>query len=238
VCDSPFGVKIDGMAARTRALSSLRLAGAAAAVCVLAACASGQAPAAPTTAPEQPPTAASPGAGSNTASAAPGAELDVEAQGTLAAPDQAQGAFTYNPQLAPVGAQVDAEIDGGADSTEISLDVTGMVPNRGYAAHVHAKPCGATGADAGPHYQNQVDPAATPEKASSDPTYANPQNEVWLDLRTDANGAGSSSADVPFTFTERRPGAVVIHEAEMTMTGPGMAGMAGGRVACLTIPAA
>jgi Cu-Zn family superoxide dismutase len=227
------------MVARTRAVSSLRLAGAAAAVCVLAACSSGQAPATPASAPEQPPaTAAPPGAGPNTASSASGAELDVAAQGTLAAPDQAQGAFTYNPQLAPVGAQLNAEIDGGADSTDVSLEVTGMVPNRGYAAHVHARPCGATGADAGPHYQNQVDPAATPEKPSSDPAYANPQNEVWLDLRTDANGAGSSETDVPFTFTDRRPGSVVIHEAEMTMTGPGQAGMAGGRLACVTIPAA
>jgi Cu-Zn family superoxide dismutase len=169
VCDSLSGVKIDGMVARTRAVSSLRLAGAAAAVCVVAACSSGQAPATPTSATGQPSaSAAPPAAGSNTVSGAPGAELDVEAQGTLAAPDQAQGAFTYNPQLAPVGAQVDAEIDGSADRTEVSLDVTGMVPNRGYAAHVHAKPCGATGADAGPHYQNRVDPAATPEKASSE----------------------------------------------------------------------
>jgi len=226
------------MVAHIRALSSLRFAGAAAAVCVLAACSSGQAPAAPAAAAEQTPAAAAqPGAGPNTASPVPG-ELDVEAQGTLAAPEQAQGAFTYNPQLARPGAQLDAEIDGDADSTGVSLEVTGMVPNRGYAAHVHAKPCGATGADAGPHYQNQVDPAATPEKPSSDPAYANPQNEVWLDLRTDANGAGSSEVEVPFTFTDRRPGSVVVHEAEMTMTGPGQAGMAGSRLACLTIPPA
>jgi Cu-Zn family superoxide dismutase len=227
VCDGSSGVTIDPMVARRRAVSSLRLAGAAAAVCVLAGCSSGQAAAAPAAAAQQPPT-----------TAPASTELDVEAQGTLAPPDQAQGAFTYNPQLAPAGAQVDAEIDGGATSTKVSLEVTGMVPNRGYAAHVHARPCGATGADAGPHYQNRVDPAATPDKPSSDPAYANPQNEVWLDLRTDANGAGTSQVEVPFTFTDRRPGAVVIHEAEATMTGPGMAGMAGGRLACLTIPSA
>jgi superoxide dismutase, Cu-Zn family len=132
---------------------------------------------------------------------------------------------------------VETEIDGDGRTT-VSLDVSGMLPNRGYAAHVHAKPCGATGADAGPHYQNRVDPAATPEKPSSDPAYSNPRNEVWLDLRTDANGAGSSEVDVPFTFTDRRPGSVVIHEAEITATAPGQAGMAGGRLACLTIPPA
>jgi Cu-Zn family superoxide dismutase len=132
---------------------------------------------------------------------------------------------------------VETEIDGDGRTT-VSLDVSGMLPNRGYAAYVHAKPCGATGADAGPHYQNRVDPAATPEKPSSDPAYSNPQNEVWLDLRTDASGEGSSEVDVPFTFTDRRPGSVVIHEAEMTAMAPGQAGMAGGRLACLTIPPA
>ena len=40
---------------------------------------------------------------------------------------------------------------------------------------------------------------------------------------------------MPFTFTDRRPGSMVIHEAEMTATAPGQAGVAGGRLACLTI---
>ena len=58
---------------------------------------------------------------------------------------------------------------------------------------------------AGPHFQNQVDPAAAPGKPSTDPAYANPQNEIWLDLRTDGDGDGGSRVEVPFTFTDRAP---------------------------------
>ena len=76
--------------------------------------------------------------------------------------------------------------------TSVALTVAGLLPNRGYAAHLHTRPCGPTGADAGPHFQNRVDPAATPEQPSTDPAYANPQNEFWLDVRTDAAGAGQT----------------------------------------------
>ena len=87
---------------------------------------------------------------------------------------------------------------------------------------------------AGPHFQNRVDPAATPQAPSSDPAYANPQNEVWLDLRTDGDGAGTATTTVPFAFPGRAPASVVVHEKEMTATAPGQAGTAGGRLACLT----
>jgi Cu-Zn family superoxide dismutase len=54
-------------------------------------------------------------------------------------------------------------------------------------------------------------------------------------VSTDAAGRGSSQAQVPFGFTERPPGSVVIHEAARTATEPGKAGSAGNRVACITI---
>jgi Cu-Zn family superoxide dismutase len=158
--------------------------------------------------------------------------------GTFSLPDPASKAITYNPALVPVDAAMLASMGpSGADysRTVATLTVAGLLPNRGYAVHAHTKPCGITGADAGPHYQNHLDPAATPQKPSTDPFYANPRNEIWLDVRTDAAGEGTSRTTVPFTFTDRMPGSIVIHEAMGTATAPGQAGQAGARIACLTL---
>jgi Cu-Zn family superoxide dismutase len=81
-----------------------------------------------------------------------------------------------------------------------------------------------------------VDPAAGPGRPSTDPAYANPRNEVWLDLRTDGTGSGTATAEVPFAVGERAPASVVVHEAQATATDPGRAGTAGARLACLTVP--
>jgi superoxide dismutase, Cu-Zn family len=163
---------------------------------------------------------------------------DVTAEGTLAAAGADSGAVTYNPRLAPAGAHLAVAVAGDGDGgTTVTLDAEGLLPDRGYAAHAHVRPCGPTAADAGPHFQDTVDPAATPEKPSTDPKYANPENEVWLDLHTDADGDGHAEADVPFAFAENRsPRSVVIHEAELTATDAGHAGTAGGRAACITLP--
>lgn len=143
-------------------------------------------------------------------------------------------AVTYDPAAAPEGARLALEVTAHRGATTATFRVEGMVPDRGYAVHAHVRPCGATGADAGPHYQDRLDPAATPEKPSSDLAYANPRNEIWLDLRTDATGAGTATTTVPFGFTDRAPASVVVHEKEMTATAHGQAGTAGGRLACLT----
>jgi superoxide dismutase, Cu-Zn family len=157
-------------------------------------------------------------------------------EGVLAPPERATTAFTYNPALAPEGATIKVGVDARGSSTEVRLDVDGLLPSRGYAAHAHVNPCGPTGDVAGPHFQNQVDPAAAPGKPSTDPAYANPENEIWLDLRTDGAGDGGSRVEVPFTFTDRAPASIVIHEAETTGTAPGQAGSAGARLACITVP--
>ena len=157
---------------------------------------------------------------------------------TLAAPNPGAEAVTYNPALAPDGAGILAAVmPAGWDysSTVATLSVAGLQPNRGYAVHTHTKACGATGEDAGPHYQNRIDPAATPQAPSTNPEYANPRNEIWLDLRTDADGSASIRTTVPFSFTDRTPGSIVVHEAETTATAPGQAGQAGARIACLTL---
>ena len=56
-------------------------------------------------------------------------------------------------------------------------------------------------------------------------------------MHTDAAEAGTSRTTVPFTFTDRAPGSIVVHEAMTTETAPGQAGTAGFRLACLTLSA-
>lgn len=215
-----------------------RLGGTAAGLCLLAAAAGcGADPAATDT----PATGASPtGAPQTTSSPGAGGQQGhahlVEQRGTLAAPENAQGAVTYNPGLAPVGAEMTVSSKESNGQTTVTLAAIGLVPDRGYAAHAHVNPCGPNGDAAGPHFQNRMDPSAGPDGSSTDPTYANPDNEIWFELQTNSEGAGADTATVPFVFAERAPGSVVIHAAPTTATAPGQAGEAGARVACLTVP--
>ncbi len=167
----------------------------------------------------------------------PKSAVVLQGTGTLTAPNPTSPAVSYHPAAAPIGAELTATIGRSADSTVAELAVSGLLPNRGYAVHAHTKACGATGDAAGPHFQNRLDPAATPQAPSTNPDYANPSNEIWLDLHTDVAGAGTSRTTVPFTFTDRAPGSIVVHEAMTTATAPGQAGTAGSRLACLTLSA-
>jgi superoxide dismutase, Cu-Zn family len=204
---------------RTRWLSGVPVV---AAAVLVAGCGSGPRPAEPAPAP------AAPTAG--TGARAGGAE------GVLAPPEQGGNAVTYDPALAPQGAEMSVDVSAAGGGTQVRLEVEGLLPDRGYAAHAHTGACGPTGDAAGPHFQDRVDPAAGPGKPSTDPAYANPRNEIWLDLRTDAEGDGEAVAEVPFAFADRAPASVVLHEAEATATEPGRAGGAGARLACLTVP--
>jgi Cu-Zn family superoxide dismutase len=139
-------------------------------------------------------------------------------------------AITYAEDLVRVGARgaVSAQTERG--STTVRLAVRGLLPERVYGAHAHARPCGTDGDAAGPHFQHDVDPV----QPSTDPRYANPGNEVWLDLTTDPAGAADVQTVVPWQFVDQRARSVVIH-AEPTRTGPGEAGVAGQRVACVNV---
>jgi superoxide dismutase, Cu-Zn family len=131
----------------------------------------------------------------------------------------------------PTGATAKVTSTSGGGASTVTLDVSGLVPNRAYGAHAHTKNCGATGADAGPHFQHQIDPV-TP---SVDPAYANPQNEIWLDFQTDAEGKAIATSTVNWEFTDAaHPQSVVVHDHH-TSTEPGKAGTAGDRVACVTV---
>ncbi|MEU1075850.1 MULTISPECIES: superoxide dismutase family protein [unclassified Streptomyces] len=139
-------------------------------------------------------------------------------------------AVTYVPTWVPVGSLV--AVGESADDTmsRFELSLRGVLPNHTYGAHVHRLPCGANPDDSGPHYQNQPDPV----QPSTDPAYANPRNEVWLDLTTDARGDGKSTAQVPWRIRPGEANSLVIHE-KATATGPGQAGTAGARLACVNV---
>lgn len=143
---------------------------------------------------------------------------------------QDDAATNYDKALVPDGAKLfvaEAVHDG---LTTVVINVRGLLPNRAYGSHAHAKPCGAKPDDAGPHFQHQADPV----KPSVDPKFANPQNEIWLDFVTDAKGEATKAATVDWTFGEVPAGSVVIH-AEPTKTAPGQAGVAGARAACVSV---
>lgn len=138
---------------------------------------------------------------------------------------------TYNPERAPVGAKARVyawPMAGGG--TMVVLRTTGLLAGRPYGAHAHTKACGPNAADSGPHYQHAQDPVSP----STDPAFANPRNEIWLDFTTNQRGAGLAITRVDWQFTERHANSVVVH-AEHTHTAPGHAGTAGARLACVTV---
>ena len=140
-------------------------------------------------------------------------------------------AITYDEALVHVGARAAVQSRSGEGSTTVRLAVRGLQPHQHYGAHVHTDPCGPHPDDAGPHFQFVVDPVPP----SVDPRFANPQNEIWLDIATDATGAGSAESTVAWEFpADRRAGSVVLH-AMPTSTEPGHAGTAGPRAACISV---
>jgi Cu-Zn family superoxide dismutase len=143
-------------------------------------------------------------------------------------------AVTYDTATVPAGARATVTIEQNHEGVRVTLLATGLTPGRPYGAHLHTSPCGKDPAAAGPHYQHRPDPAAGPGKPSTDPAYANPRNEVWLDFVADRNGVGRAVSAQNWTVTgDRQPRSLVLH-AEHTHTAPGQAGAAGARLACLT----
>jgi len=172
------------------------------------------------------PTAAAGTPSTTASSSAPAAFLELAAprdSGT-----QPVG-LTYDKDLIPLASKVAVSSEKDNGGTKITLAVEGLLPNHEYGAHVHTKPCGAKPADAGPHYQDKKDPVSP----SVDPAFANTDNEIWLDMTTDAKGAATTTASVKWTFRPGEANAVVLH-ASHSMTMAGMAGTAGDRLACVT----
>ncbi len=173
--------------------------------------------------------AACSGQGAQPAGPATDTSRNVTTRATFA--QGAGTAITYDTALVPVGASATVTSTSGGGATKVTLEVSGLAPERQYGAHAHTKACGPTPPDAGPHFQHQKDPVAP----SVDPAYANPQNEIWLDFRTDAQGNGTATSTVSWDVTDAaHPQSVVVH-AHATATEPGKAGTAGDRAGCVTV---
>jgi Cu-Zn family superoxide dismutase len=145
-------------------------------------------------------------------------------------------AITYDPAVVPAGATAHLTVVRSGEGVRVSLTVTGMVPRRAYGAHLHTEPCAAKPDAAGPHYQHLPDPRAIASPPSVDPKYANPRNEVWLDFTADAKGAATVRATQAWPFDDISPPRSLVVHAQKTKTAAGRAGIAGPRVACLTVP--
>ncbi|MEV2278450.1 superoxide dismutase family protein [Nocardiopsis sp. NPDC049922] len=149
-------------------------------------------------------------------------------------PGQSEAAITYDETAVPEGATSDIQVRVENGETYVQFTGTGLEADRDFGAHVHTQPCGEDPADAGPHYQDEADPAAGGGEPSTDPAYANPENEVWLDFTSDEDGNGFAATTVPWEFRDGEANAFVLHDHH-TMTEPGEAGTAGDRLACVTV---
>ncbi|MFE3455819.1 superoxide dismutase family protein [Nonomuraea sp. NPDC059194] len=127
-------------------------------------------------------------------------------------------AIVYDAKLAPAGAQASVTVESADGQTRSSFVAEGLLPDRKYGVHLHTKACGRKPDDSGPHFQHAHGTV-------------NATNEVWLDVKTDNEGAATASSRNAWALTsDRVPHSLVIHSAA---TKPD--GTAGARVACLTL---
>ncbi|MFE2876111.1 superoxide dismutase family protein [Streptomyces roseus] len=159
-----------------------------------------------------------------------GQDVTIQDEFRAAGGRPAQQAVTFDTEAVPVGSWVTV-IERVGDDTHVELRLQGVEANRTFGAHVHQKPCADEPNDSGPHYQDAHDP----EQPSTNPAYANPHNEVWLDVRTDGRGDGGAAATQAWRFRPGQARSVVIHE-HATHTGDHAAGTAGARLACVNVP--
>ena len=151
-------------------------------------------------------------------------------------PDRATNAFTYNPALAPEGAQIEVDVDHRGGSTEVRLDVDGSPAEPGLRrarARQRLRPDRRRRRPALPEPGRPGRGA----RASRRPTRPTPTRRT----RSGSTCAPTATATASRarrcrsrspTGRRRR----VIHEAEATATAPGQAGTAGARLACITVP--
>ena len=170
-----------------------------------------------------------------TAPAALAAPTPSVSEGTLLPYRPGATAITYDSAVVPPGATAELTITNLPYGTEVRLTTTGLMANRMYGAHLHTHPCTAVPQEAGPHHQHHKDPKAAPGKPSVNPVYANPRNETWLDFTADGTGAGSAAAAHGWDFDPADPPRSLVIHTDHTKTGPGEAGKAGARAACLTL---
>jgi superoxide dismutase, Cu-Zn family len=113
----------------------------------------------------------------------------------------------------------------------LQLVVSGLPPNRAFGSHLHKLACDDA-TKAGGHYENNMWPDSS---TASDPSYANPTNEAWLDFTADGTGKATPPPETIVDWIPRAGGAkaIIIHDMK-TQTSP-MGGVAGAKLACLPI---
>ncbi len=154
--------------------------------------------------------------------------------GVFLPPEIATNAVTYNPELVPPNSTATVTVTTRGAQTEVSLNIDGLKPHRGYGVHATTAPCGKDPAAAGMRYQNRPDPAADAGHPSTDPEYADSSNELWLDFTTTAQGTSYGSRTVGWTFRPGEARSLVILD-HLTSTGSNDSGDAGARLACLDV---
>ena len=162
---------------------------------------------------------------------------DLVAKGTFLPYRPGTTAVTYDPAVVPPGATAEVAVTRLPSGMAVRLRAAGLVPRRAYGAHLHTRPCTAVPDEAGPHYQHRPDPAAAASPPSVNPSYADPRNEVWLDFTADAYGGASAASELAWLFPAGAPARSLVLHKQQTRTSAGVAGTAGARVACLTLPA-
>jgi len=95
----------------------------------------------------------------------------------------------------------EATLERTGEGTTVSLSVTGLEPSREYVAHLHSGGCDQTD-PGGPHFK--FDPKGSDQ----------PPNEIHLEFRSKANGAGTATASSKREVPVGKAGSVVLHEAE------------------------
>ena len=132
--------------------------------------------------------------------------------------------IVYDRKLVPPGAQASVSVESRGGTTISSLVVEGLLPDRAYGAPLHVGACGLKPTEAGAHFKESGAESSA-------------KNEVWLDLKTSAEGLAYATSRNNWVLTDARlPGSVVLHANPTTRTGP-KAGEAGPRVACLSLNA-
>jgi superoxide dismutase, Cu-Zn family len=110
-----------------------------------------------------------------------------------------------------------------SNESYVAVRVARLPPNRTFGAHVHKLPCDQS--KGGTHYQDVPSPT-TP----TDPAYANPTNEIWLDFTTDASGVGFVVSKAAFRIRAGEAKSIVLH-TNPTASG----GIAGAKLACVNL---
>jgi Cu-Zn family superoxide dismutase len=160
---------------------------------------------------------------------------DEEAEGEMIASSQGAALIIYDDPYAPMMAGMPNPIPAGARASAVAFDVDGKLrielavegftPSRVFGSHLHKLACDDE--KAGGHYQNAPFPMGG---MATDPMFANPDNEAWLDFQTDAAGLGAVELTLDWLPRAGEAKSIIFHHMAS-----GTGGVSGAKLACLPI---